>query len=178
MNEKNLLDYMKSETSFELGEVVSDMIRGYFEDSSRPDAGDIGMERWDTAKGKAICVEEYAVPFVQVLIDIEKCKTMGELYDYLTGTMDGVLGTMWDEEFTSELMAKWKKQYKEIMSKKLCEFINERYELDTYVNGDGGVSISVWSTTLQDSYDLEISEREEQRFYEEFIQHQQAEAES
>ena len=176
MKEKSLLDYMKSETSFELGEVVSDMIRGYFEDSYHPTSDP--DERWDTAKGKAICVEEYSIPFVEVLMDIEKCKTMGELYDYLTGTMDGVLGTMWDEQFTSELMDKWKKQYKEIMSEKLCEFINNKYQLDTYVNGEGRISASVWRTDLEDSYDLEISEREEQRFYEEFIQHQQAEAES
>lgn len=60
----------------------------------------------------------------------------------------------------------------------LCEFINEKYQLDTYVNGEGGISASVWRTDLEDAYDLEISEREEQRFYEEFIQHQQAEAES
>lgn len=57
---------------------------------------------------------------------------------------------------------------------KLCEFINEKYELDTYVNKDGGISISVWNTTLEDAYDLEISEREEERFIQEFIQHQQA----
>ena len=107
MRTKNLLDFMKSKASFELGEVVADMIKGYFEDSSRPDAGDIGMERWDTAKGKAMCVEQYAVPFVQVLIDIEKCKTMGELYDYLTGEMDGVLGTMWDDEATLETFSDW-----------------------------------------------------------------------
>lgn len=114
MRTNNLLDYMKSKASFELGEVVADMIKGYFEDSSRPDAGDIGMERWDTAKGKAMCVEKYAVPFVQVLIDIEKCKTMDELYDYLTGTMDGVLGTMWDDEHTLDIFSEWKGEYEEI----------------------------------------------------------------
>ena len=114
MRTKNLLDFMKSKASFELGEVVADMIKGYFEDSSRPDAGDIGMERWDTAKGKAMCVEKYAVPFVQVLIDIEKCKTMDELYDYLTGDMDGVLGTMWDDEYTLETFSEWKGEYEEI----------------------------------------------------------------
>lgn len=112
MRTKNLLDYMKSKASFELGEVVADMIKGYFEDSSHPDAD--ADERWDTAKGKAICVEEYAVPFVQVLIDIEKCKTMDELYDYLTGTMDGVLGTMWDDEATLETFSEWKGEYEEI----------------------------------------------------------------
>ena len=61
---------------------------------------------------------------------------------------------------------------------KLCEFINEKYQLDTYVNNEGGISTLVWRTDLEDAYDIEISEREEQRFYEEFIQHQQAEVES
>lgn len=112
MRTKNLLNFMKAKASFELGAVVADMIKGYFEDSSRPDAD--SDERWDTAKGKAICVEEYAVPFVQVLIDIEKCKTMDELYDYLTGTMDGVLGTMWDDEDTLETFSEWKGEYEEI----------------------------------------------------------------
>ena len=112
MKEKSLLDYMKSETSFELGEVVSDMIRGYFEDSYHPTSDP--DERWDTAKGKAICVEQYSIPFVQVLMDIEKCKTMGELFDYLTGEMDGVLGTMWEDENTLNTFSEWKGEYEEI----------------------------------------------------------------
>lgn len=63
------------------------------------------------------------------------------------------------------------KQTKELNSTQLEEtsqYINEHYNLDTWVNEiTNTIWLSVWSIELTDSYDIEMSNRQAKQFYNE-----------
>ena len=48
------------------------------------------------------------------------------------------------------------------------EFINEQYNLDTWVNEQTKtIWLSVWNLELSDSYDIEMSKEQAEKFYNE-----------
>ena len=50
--------------------------------------------------------------------------------------------------------------------KLISEFINERYNLDTWVNEQTRtIWLSVWNKELTDSYDIEMSKEQTKQFY-------------
>lgn len=55
--------------------------------------------------------------------------------------------------------------------KLISEFINERYNLDTWVNEQTRtIWLSVWNKELIDSYDIEMSKEQTIDFYLQFIE--------
>ena len=68
------------------------------------------------------------------------------------------------------------KQTKELNNTQLeltSQYINENYNLDTWVNEETKtISLSVWTKELTDSYDIEMSKEQSHDFYEEYKIHQ------
>ena len=55
--------------------------------------------------------------------------------------------------------------------KLISEFINEKYNLDTWVNEQTRtIWLSVWNLELSDSYEIEMSKEQTIDFYLEFIE--------
>lgn len=51
-----------------------------------------------------------------------------------------------------------------------CEFINDTYNLDTWVNEQTkSISLSVWNKDLTSTYDIEMSKEQTRDFYIEFL---------
>tara|TARA_Y100000004_G_C8775598_1_gene352651 strand:- start:338 stop:697 length:360 start_codon:yes stop_codon:yes gene_type:complete len=85
-------------------------------------------------------------------------------------------GTMlWDDEekieHCIEVLKILEKENKVLNNTKLertSQYINERYNLDTWVNEQTKtIWISVWNKELTDSYDIEMSKEQTEQFYNE-----------
>ena len=52
--------------------------------------------------------------------------------------------------------------------KKISNYINKKYNLDTYINENAfSIGVNVWNKDLSDSYDLEISKKQIKQFNQE-----------
>ncbi len=52
--------------------------------------------------------------------------------------------------------------------KKISNYINKKYNLDTYINEKAfSIGVNVWNKDLSDSYDLEISKKQIKQFNQE-----------
>ena len=76
-----------------------------------------------------------------------------------------------DEDLTKMYQNLDIKQTKELNPKQLLrtsQYINEQYNLDTWVNETTNtIWLSVWNKELTDSYDIEMSKEQTEQFYNE-----------